>query len=682
MADNNKSKEELIEELNELKAILKSNKESTKTLIKNERFLSQIAMDLADLPPSIDIYEFIAKKLNELIENSIISVSVYDAPSATFQMRSVAGLNEKFKKFAEKILGMSLYTVTVPISSLNKTLDNESEKAILDGKIIKMENGLYQVLSATFPQKLTRIVEVALNIGNVYAIGFKSKGELYGIADIFLKKGSELENKEIVQSLIGLFAVALQRRKAENDLEENESKYRKIFENVQDVFYQTDINGKIIDISPSIERYSGFSRNYLIGKPVETVYKDPEERKKMLKIIQEKGEVNDYELILKNKFGGLNHASVNAHHFMDQNNIIIGIEGSLRDITERKEIEAKLSKSENRYRTIFENTGTAMIIFNKEGLVSLINSEMEKLFGIKREKLENQRHWMEFVHPDDLPKMWDYHQKREQDPKSVPSSYETRFLVKDGEIHHAKITVDKIPGSEEYVTSVVDLNDILNAYKKLEKSEKDLKLALKEKEILIKEIHHRVKNNLMVISSLLNIQSKFIKDKAALSVFRESQKRANSMAMIHERLYRSNDLKKIEFGDYIYSLSTDLFHTYVLDPSRVKLKLNVEKVMVDINTSVPLGLIVNELITNSMKYAFPDGESGEISISFHQVDDKYILEVKDNGIGIPKDLDIVNAKSLGLQLVTSLTDQINGDLELNRENGTDFKIIFKEKEFQ
>jgi len=682
MLDKHKSPEVLMEELNKLNDILKFNKESTKNLIENERILSQTALELVDLPPSADVYEFIAKKLYELIENSIISISIYDAPSDNFQMQSVVGLNEKLKKFSEKILGISLSNVTIPLSSLNKTLDKESEKAILNGKIIKMENGLYQVLSATFPKKLTRTVEVGLNIGNVYAIGFKSERELYGIADIFLKKGSELENKELVQSLIGLFAVALQRRKAEKELEESERKYRKIFENVQDVYYQTNIEGRIIDISPSIERYSGFSRDYLIGRPVETVYNDPEERKKMLKIIQEKGEVNDHELLLKNKFGDLIYASVNAHPLLDKNNLLIGIEGSLRNISERKEVEAKLSESENRYRTIFENTGTAMIIFNKEGMVTLVNSEMEELLGLKKEELENQRRWVEFVHPDDLTMMLNYHQQREQDPQSAPSSYETRFIVKEGEIHQTKITVDKIPGSEEYVTSVVDLTDILNAYNQLEISEKDLKLALKEKEMLIKEIHHRVKNNLMVISSLLNIQSKYIKDKAALSVFRESQNRANSMAMIHERLYHSSDLKRIDFGDYVFSLSTELFHTYVLDPSRVQLKLNVETVMIDINTAVPLGLIVNELITNSMKYAFPEGESGEIDISFNQVDDEYILRVKDNGVGIPADLDINQVKSLGLQLVTSLTDQIDGEIELNRENGTEFKITFKEVEYQ
>ena len=164
--------------------------------------------------------------------------------------------------------------------------------------------------------------------------------------------------------------------------------------------------------------------------------------------------------------------------------------------------------------------------------------------------------------------------------------------------------------------------------------------------MLLKEIHHRVKNNLMVISSLLNLQSRHIKDKAALDVFRESQNRADSMALIHERLYGSNDLKRIDFGDYISTLSTQLFHTYVTDPRRIKLKLNVENLMVDINTTVPLGLILNELVTNSIKYAFPEGKSGEIKIEFNKKDDEFILIVSDNGVGFPKNIDFRETDSL------------------------------------
>jgi PAS domain S-box-containing protein len=212
--------------------------------------------------------------------------------------------------------------------------------------------------------------------------------------------------------------------------------------------------------------------------------------------------------------------------------------------------------------------------------------------------------------------------------------------------------------------------------------QKQLSSSLKEKEMLLKEIYHRVKNNLMVISSLLNLQSRYIKDKEALSIFKESQSRANSMALIHEKLYRSSDLKRINFGEYVRTLSTDLFHTYVGDPSLISLNMDVENLMLDINTTVPLGLILNELVTNCMKHAFPNGRKGEICINFHKKEDIFILNVKDNGIGFPQDLDLENTGTLGMQLITSLTEQIDGEIELIKTNGTDFKIKFKELEYK
>jgi PAS domain S-box-containing protein len=339
-----------------------------------------------------------------------------------------------------------------------------------------------------------------------------------------------------------------ERKKAEDALKKSENKYRTIFENVQDIFYQTNLEGNIIEISPSIERYSGYKPAELIGKPVETVYLNPEDREYLIKKIVEEGEVVDYEVKLKTKTNKLLYVSTNAHILFDSSKNPIGIEGSLRDITERKNIEIQLKKS------------------------------------------------------------------------------------------------------------------------------------LEEKEMLLKEIHHRVKNNLMIISSLLNLQSRYIKDKASQDIFKESQNRARSMALIHERLYQATDLKRIDFGEYISELATELFHTYVSDHGLIELKINVEDIFLDINTAIPLGLIVNELITNSLKHAFPDGNNGEINVEFRQLDNHYEFTVRDNGIGFPKDIDFENSDSLGLRIVSSLTDQIDGHIELNRNNGTEFRIIFKELE--
>lgn len=213
---------------------------------------------------------------------------------------------------------------------------------------------------------------------------------------------------------------------------------------------------------------------------------------------------------------------------------------------------------------------------------------------------------------------------------------------------------------------------------KRKKAEKKLKTSLEEKELLMKEIHHRVKNNLQIISSLLNLQSRYINDKEALDVFKESQNRARSMALIHEKLYSSSDLRKINFGEYIRSLTMELFSSYQMSPG-IKLDINVDNVDLDINTSVPLALIVNEIVTNSLKYAFPGEETGNISVSFDKKADELQLTVEDNGIGFPSGMDFKNTDSLGMQLVNSLTDQINGKITLEETEGTKFVVNFKEE---
>ncbi|MFZ0441806.1 MAG: histidine kinase dimerization/phosphoacceptor domain -containing protein [Methanobacterium sp.] len=211
--------------------------------------------------------------------------------------------------------------------------------------------------------------------------------------------------------------------------------------------------------------------------------------------------------------------------------------------------------------------------------------------------------------------------------------------------------------------------------------EKKLEKALEEKDMLMKETYHRVKNNLMVISSLLNLQSRYIKDKDTKNIFKESQNRAKSMAMIHEKLYRSGDLKNLNFTEYIENLSNDLYRTYTIDKSLVNLELDIEDIKLDVEISVPLGLILNELLTNSLKHAFPEGTGGVIKVDMHRYDGGYKLSVSDNGRGFPQDLDYRNTATLGMLIVNSLTEQIDGELSLDRSKGTKFTVKFKEKEY-
>ena len=211
------------------------------------------------------------------------------------------------------------------------------------------------------------------------------------------------------------------------------------------------------------------------------------------------------------------------------------------------------------------------------------------------------------------------------------------------------------------------------------KVQKMLQKSLKEKEILLKEVHHRVKNNMQIISSLLNLQQYSIKDPYSLEAFRETKNRVNVMAMVHEEIYKSKDLSSIEVGDYIENLLKSLYRTYITNTELVKLEMDVEAINIDIDNAIPLGIIINELITNSLKYGFPEGKKGKVNLSLFSKNEDYILIESDNGIGIPEEIDFKNAETLGLQLVNTLVSQINGDIELNRNNGTEFIIKFRNK---
>jgi two-component sensor histidine kinase/sensor domain CHASE-containing protein len=203
--------------------------------------------------------------------------------------------------------------------------------------------------------------------------------------------------------------------------------------------------------------------------------------------------------------------------------------------------------------------------------------------------------------------------------------------------------------------------------------------SIQEKEVLLREIHHRVKNNMQIVSSLLKLQSQNIEDKKYRDIFIDSQNRIQAMALIHQKLYQSESIAQINFKEYIDGIVSNIFESYG-QKSNIIFDINIENIHIKIDYAVPCGLIINELVTNSFKYAFPDGRQGKIKISVKSNDNDMIqISISDNGIGIPKDMDIRNTKSLGLKLITGLAEnQLHGEIILKRERGTEFQINFRQ----
>ena len=250
------------------------------------------------------------------------------------------------------------------------------------------------------------------------------------------------------------------------------------------------------------------------------------------------------------------------------------------------------------------------------------------------------------------------------------------------------LSQEDVPGLSVFVNQVAYAIRNTRLYDQAQKeifertqAETRIREALKEKDVLLKEVHHRVKNNLQVISSLLNLQSIQIKDPETVQLFRDSQNRVRSMALIHEKLYQSHDLARIDFKGYAQSLSSYLMRSFAVEARGVTVRLDVDSIEMGIDQAIPCGLIINELVSNALKYAFPEERKGEVHIQFRRHGDRqFHLIVGDNGIGFPNHLDYQNTSSLGLQLVNSLASQLGGTIELSRIDGTEFHISFQETE--
>ena len=352
-----------------------------------------------------------------------------------------------------------------------------------------------------------------------------------------------------------------------------------------------------------------------------------------------------------------------------------GMVQSLYDITDRIQAEKNLQIQKKNYHALFTSVNEGVsrhgIVYNQQGKaidykILEMNPAFTQILGIKAEeavgKLASQ------VYGRGKPPYLDKYLNVVE--TGEPVTFETYFSLME---KHFRISVFS-PGKGQFATLFADIT-------KQKKIEEQIKASLREKEILLREIHHRVKNNMQVIITLLDLQSKNITDQQTADLFQESQNRIRAMALVHEQLYNTKDFADIDFKGYVETLSHSLLRSYGLKSSRISLHVDVADTSLDLETAIPCGLIINELVSNSLKYAFPEEREGEIRVAFHSTNDnELVLEVSDNGIGIPDNLDIENTESLGLRLVTMLAkDQLNGTIDLDITGGTVLHVRFRRK---
>lgn len=343
-----------------------------------------------------------------------------------------------------------------------------------------------------------------------------------------------------------------------------------------------------------------------------------------------------------------------------------------KEIADRISAERKLIENQQFTKSIIESSLDMICATDKEGKIIEFNEAASHCFGYSFEEIKNLS-----------PRVLYADEKQfERVHKQIFSlgnySGEVVNVRKDGTRFVSYLSASQLLSpTGEVIGSMGVSRDITES----KNAEKQIKDAIKEKEILLKEVHHRVKNNLQVISSILNLQSSYVSDENTLNILRESQNRIKSMAFIHESLYQNKDFAQIKFSEYVVNLSNNLVHSYGLNNKLIDLKLEIDEVFLNLDDSIPCGLIINELVSNALKYAFSDKEQGEIEIKVKNKGEYLYLCVADNGKGLPNNFNIENTQTLGLQLVSSLCEQLAAELKLSSKQGkgTCFEIEFKLK---
>lgn len=359
-----------------------------------------------------------------------------------------------------------------------------------------------------------------------------------------------------------------------------------------------------------------------------------------------------------------------------QSGKVIEASGIAHDITERIRNEEQIKEQSAKLKAIFESGNQLIWTANRKQEITSFNQNlvisMQKMYGFTPELNKSLRDYSPPV-PQSVLDYWDEKYKRAFKGGTEEFIVEREKL--DGSKAYLQFILYPIKDKNNEVSEVSVLGIDITENKL---NEERITQSLMEKEVLLKEVHHRVKNNMQVISSILNLQSSYVTDGYALNLLKESQNRIKTMAYIHESLYQNKTFSSINFSEYITTLTNNILHSYTASIQKVKLVIDVQKIILNLDTSIPAGLIINELVTNSIKHAFNNEKEGIIFINLFTKDNVLFLEVLDNGTGFPNEIDFKNTNSLGLQLVNTLVEQLNGNIELrqNKNKGTGFYINF------
>ena len=463
----------------------------------------------------------------------------------------------------------------------------------------------------------------------------------------------------------------------QDTLRQTEERFCLLAESVKDyAIFMLDPSGHIISWNVGASRIQGYEANEIIGQHFSCFYThedvESEKPKRDLQIaIQEQFEDRGWRL---RRDGSKFWANVAIAALRDETGNLKGFSQVVCDLTERKQSEESLRQNEERLKLALSAAQIGTWDWNIVTNSVIWSENQELLFGLTPGTFKGTYEaFIERVHPEDR-QLFTKVTTRAIEETGI-CDREFRIICPDGNIRwlagKGRIIYDETGSA----VRMLGININITAQKQ---AAEQIKASLREKEVLLTELHHRVKNNLQIISSFLNLQSGYIEDAKTLEILKAAENRVLSMALVHEQLYLSQNLAQVDSASYIKHLASNLFSSYNINTDAIKFKINIDKILLFVNTAITCGLIINELISNALKYAFPEGRSGEIKINFQSSRGEIIITVSDNGIGLPENVNLQKTESLGLQIVLALTKQLQGKIEIGRSKGTEFRITFPE----
>jgi PAS domain S-box-containing protein len=449
---------------------------------------------------------------------------------------------------------------------------------------------------------------------------------------------------------------------------ELDAKFKAFLDAAPDAIVVVDIHGRIVAANALAESLFGYDRERLIGEKVEILVPDSFrsrhhlDREAYAHVPRTRPMGADRELRGRRADGDEFPVQISLSPIeTEDGTLIISI---IRDMTTQRLAEA-------RFRGLLESAPDSIVVVDTSGIITIVNSETERMFGYERQELIGQP--IEILVPERA--RGHHHADRSAysaDPNTRPMGAGRQLTGRRKDGSEFPVEISLSPLRTEAETLVIS---IVRDVTERRLFEEQIQASLREKEALLREIHHRVKNNLQITSSLLRLQASNISDTQARSIFDETQLRIRSMALVHEKLYQAKDLTRINFGDYVRTLGELLFKSFAVTVDAVTLDVAGSDVFLDIDTAVPCGLIVNEILSNALKHAFPGGR-GTIYFRLKREEGRCMMTIRDDGVGLPPQFDLQSIDTLGLQLVRGLVQQIDGRLEVRSVEGTEFRIDF------